>query len=494
MLDSFLSCRFVDEFLRKLFRSPTKRLHTMPTAADQTEIQPDAVIVGGGLAGLAAAIHLTRGGLKVLCLEPREVFPMIVGESLDWSAPQLFAHLGLPIDELVETGVATFKRHITVTAIDGGQQEFLPGAWLAESPWNIEVRTLHLDRPQIHSLMQDMVRRQGTVTLQERAVGFEIENGKILSVQTSSGRVLRPRWIVDASGAAASVLGRQFNLQSVAFGPRKIALWAHFPTEKWVEGTSLYTLSSGNEYMEWVWEIPVRPGVSSIGYVAHGSAAKQQKTAGLTNAEILAKQMRKFPRLDGIVSQSPLEDVASTSFLCRTYKGVCGSNWVIVGEAASQSDPITGNGVTAALRHAEEGSALICQYHSRGSIPALARSVYSMRVSGMGCYFNSLIEKLYYESPFRSLVGVFTTARVYTVPAWLTNVIYSRTRPRRLLGTLVFCSAMLALRAAAWCVFKLCSLFDTRSPSPHAPVLAELITEGTEMAEREQSRALHSSR
>ena len=45
-----------------------------------------------------------------------------------------------------------------------------------------------------------------------------------------------------------------------------------------------------------------------------------------------------------------------TSFRSRAYAGVAGTNWLIAGEAASMVDPITANGVTAALRHAAEAS------------------------------------------------------------------------------------------------------------------------------------------
>jgi flavin-dependent dehydrogenase len=455
------------------------------------EVPIDVVVIGGGLSGLAAAIHLTRAGLKVICLEPRENFSQIVGESLDWSAPQLLKELGLPMEELVRIGAATFKPHITVTAVDGTQEEFLPGPWLGERPWNVETRTLHLDRLQLHTLLQAEVRAKGTVTWHERAIGFEIRNGRILSVQTSGGRFIHPRWVVDASGAAASLLGREFNLPSASYGPRKIALWAHFPTEEWVEGTTLYTLSSANEYMEWIWEIPVSPGVSSIGYVAPGSSAKQQRTAGLNNTDLLSKHMRRFTRLAEIARHSPAEHVSATSFLCRTYSGVCGSNWIIIGEAASQSDPITGNGVTAALRHAGEGSALIVQYRYRNSIPALARFAYNMRVSGMGRYFNSLIEKLYYESPIRSFLGIFLTARVYTVPAWLTNVVYSRTRPRKLMGTVALCSTMITLRAVAWGLFRVSSFLRRESNRAAQTLPAKLTSGQSDSASREERRVLH---
>jgi flavin-dependent dehydrogenase len=461
----------------------------------ETQLQADVVVIGGGLAGLAAAIHLTRGGLKVVCLEPREEFSKVVGESLDWSAPQLFAQLGLPMDALVESGAATFKRHITIATLDGTQEEFSPGAWLADPPWNVEVRTLHLDRLQVHALLLEIVRRQGTVTLHERATGFTIENGRIVSVETSGGRILRPRWVVDASGANASVLGRRFNLPSTSYGPRKIALWTHLPTEQWVEGTTLYTLSPDDEYMEWIWEIPIRPGVSSIGYIAPGSRAKSERAAGLTNVELLTRQMQKFPRLREMVQRFPVEEVASTSFLCRTYKDVCGPNWIIVGEAASQSDPITGNGVTAALRHAEEGSALICRYQHRDSLPRLTRFVYNLRVRGMGRYFNSLIEKLYYEPPVRAHMSIFAVANIYTTPAWLTNLLYARTRPRRLLGTLLLCSAMLTLRATAWGVFQLCSLLGRSSRKPDRLPSPQPATGDTaNHLEKEEPRVLHTPR
>ena len=77
-------------------------------------------------------------------------------------------------------------------------------------------------------------------------------------------------------------------------------------------------------------------------------------------------------RLRGNVDQAGMPEVAATTFLFRTYEGVCGTNWVIIGEAASQSDPITENAVTAALRHAEEATALMRRYRYLGTIPAVA--------------------------------------------------------------------------------------------------------------------------
>jgi hypothetical protein len=102
----------------------------------------------------------------------------------------------------------------------------------------------------------------------------------------------------------------------------------------------------------------------------------------------------------------------------------------------------------------------------------------------MGRYFNSLIEKLFYQSPLRTRLGFFSVARAYTVPAWLMNLLYSRMRPKRLLGTVIFCSALVTLRAAAWGLFQISRVFATRPRDSRQAVYER----------REQRRALHTPR
>lgn len=428
-------------------------------------IETDAVVIGAGLSGMAAAIHLARSGFRVTCIEQRKEIRNIVGESLDWSAPELFADLGLSMKELISTEAATWKRHITVTRTDCGQKEFLPGAWLAKSPWNVEVRTLHLDRNRTDARLRETAHRLGVTTLNERVADFAIldehnpQTRRILGLRTAQGTFVRASWFVDASGGDASLLGKRFDLKSVAYGPRKVAIWSYLPTEKWVEGTTLYMISARGEYMEWIWEIPVRPGFSSIGYTAPGSSVKAQRASGLGTEEILASQCRIFPRLREIIDRAGVDETATTTFLCRTYEGVCGTNWVIIGEAASQSDPITGNGVTAALRHAHESTALIQRYRHRGTIPAMARAVYNLRVSSVGLFFNSLIEKLFYQPMLRDHLGLFGTARIYTVPAWLLNLIYTRMRPcGSLLRTLAISLLMDTIRMITWAAYRVAAI------------------------------------
>jgi hypothetical protein len=200
----------------------------------------------------------------------------------------------------------------------------MPGAWLAESPWNVEVRTLHLDRDRTDARLREIARQLGVTTQYERVADCAIldeQNAgtrRVLGLRTAQGTFVRASWFIDGSGGDPSLLGKRFSLRSVAYGPRKVAIWSHLPTDEWVEGMTLYMISPPGDYMEWIWEIPIRPGVSSIGYIAPGSSVKTQRGAGLQTQDILVNQCRTFPRLREIVDRAGVHEAATTTFLCRT--------------------------------------------------------------------------------------------------------------------------------------------------------------------------------
>src|SRR5437667_10189031 len=86
----------------------------------------DVTVIGGGLAGKAASLHLARAGLKVVCLEPRQAVRPPVGESLDWSAPDLLNRLGISPESLLESRIATWKRHVILKMRDGCDVHYVP--------------------------------------------------------------------------------------------------------------------------------------------------------------------------------------------------------------------------------------------------------------------------------------------------------------------------------------------------------------------------------
>ena len=414
----------------------------------------DAIVVGAGMAGKAASLQLARAGLKVICIAPTESTRQPVGESLDWSAPDLLQALGLPMEYLLKTQMATWKRHVTLKMRDGCSEHYVPTPWLGEPPLNIELKTLHLDRMRTDQELLQRTVQAGVRFVPDKVVSVERTGRHISSVHTSSGAKYSAAWFVDASGIGASVFAREFRLRKMEYGPTKVAMWSYFPVTDPVEGTTLYMDPSPTDYLDWVWEIPINPQTVSVGAVTTGDLMKVKRDQGLTVDEIYRQELAKFPRFESLLGVAPIGQLNVTSFKCRVHLGVAGPNWLICGEAASMVDPITSNGVTAALRHAAEASSLILKYRSKGRIPLRARFWYSSRILHTAKFFNSGIEKIVYEPPVRNRIGLRKSGTVYTGPAWSMNVVYARLQPSGAIKTLLLNSILGAFRLSAWLFYK----------------------------------------
>jgi menaquinone-9 beta-reductase len=428
----------------------------------------DVTIIGGGLAGKASSIHLARAGLNVVCIEPGGAARAAVGESLDWSAPDLLKSLGLPMEFLVEQQIATWKRHVTLQLRDGCSEQYVPSKWLGGAPFHMELRTLHVDRVRLDEELSKLAIDRGVRLVREKAVGVERQGNRISSVRTSAGSKFLSNWFIDSSGFATSLFAREFKLRSIEYGPAKVALWTYFTAPQLVEGTTLYMDPKPAEYLEWIWEIPVNPGTVSVGYVTTGAAMKIKREQGLSIEDIFHEQLQQFPHFEQAARAGALSSLNVTSFRCRTYIGLAGPNWLIAGEAASMVDPITANGVTAALRHAAEASAMILKFRGRGTLPRRARICYSSRILQLSNFFNGGIEKVVYESAVRNRIGLRRAGTAYTSPAWSMNAVYARMKPKGIVSTFLFNSFLHVFRCCTWIFYQLC-----RFLSVHKAAIAE---------------------
>src|SRR5580698_3452604 len=433
--------------------------HQAPTSAS------DVIVIGGGLAGKAASLHLAKAGFRVTCIEPADTARHAVGESLDWSAPDLLKALGLPMEKLVSERIATWKRHVTLQLRDGCSEQYVPPDWMARAPLRVEPRTLHVDRVRLDEELSNLAGAQGVTIVRDKVSGVEREGSKILSVRTVGGSIFAAQWYIDSSGFAAPVLAREFKLRAIEFGPPKVALWTYFTVGQAVEGTTLYMDPEPGEYLDWVWEIPINPDTVSVGYVSTGAATKAKREQGLSVDEIFQEQLKKYPHFEPMLTAGPIGPLNVTSFRCRAHRGVAGPNWLIAGEAASMVDPITANGVTAALRHAAEAAALILKFRKRGEVPALSRALYSSRILQLTKFFNSGIEKIVYEPSVRNYIGTRHAGTVYTSPAWTMNLVYARLRPRGVASTFLFNSVIGLFRCSAWIFYQFCRHFRNASSS-----------------------------
>ena len=397
-------------------------------------ISCDVTVIGGGLAGKAAALHLAKAGLKVVCIEPQQPVRPPVGESLDWSAPDLLRRLGLSSDGLLASRIATWKRHVTLKMRDGCDAHYVPSTWLGGFPFYVNLATLHVERTQLDDEILKLVVDQGVTFVRDRVADLEVADRKIFSVQTEGGVRVSAPWFIDASGIGASLVARKLNLPSLQYGPTKVGIWTYFKVPQQVEGTTLYMDPMPDEYLEWIWEIPVSPDTVSVGYVIPGAALKAKRKQGESVEDVFRRHLMKFSRFESLLQQ-PTDTINVTSFRCRVYLDSAGTNWLLAGEATSLVDPMTSNGVTAALRHAAEAAALILKFRTRGELPQRARKAYSNRILQTARFFNEGIEKIIYEPVVRNRIGLSTAGTVYTSPAWSMNVVYARLSPAGTVST-----------------------------------------------------------
>jgi flavin-dependent dehydrogenase len=426
--------------------------------------QMDVTVIGGGLAGMAASIHLADAGLRVLCIEADPFDSDPVGESLDWSAPDLLKGLGLTKEHLLEQGIATYKLHVVLKLRDGSEQQYIPGEWLGKPPYNIDLRTLHVDRGQLNQALREIFLGKGIRLISDRVVHVETVGQIVKAVVTAQGNRIASRWFLDASGSSASLFPRIFKLPVYESGPHKVAMWGYFTVPESIEGTTLYADGAGPRYMEWVWQIPIHPHTVSVGYVCPGEAVKEKRQRGLSIQDIFEAQLKQFPDLHGLCNDPAKRPPRTTSFRCRVFAKTAGPNWLVAGEAAAMVDPMTSNGVTAALRQAAEASRLIIRFRDRASIPRLPASLYSQRVLSLARFFNSAIEDVLYDWPIRNRIGPFNAGDVYTIPAWSINVIYSRSRPQGFVTTTLFRLLLASLRYSLSAFRWFCSRWVSSPP------------------------------
>ena len=214
-------------------------------------IECEVVVIGAGMAGLAASILLQGAGLRVLCVEP-EPFPHNrVGESLDWAAPKLLKELGILREQLIDDRVATYKRKITVSVLGSPSFVGVFPPWAAKKPFEFEITTLHADRLELDQRLFEKAQEAGVEFLWERVSSISTDGEQVISCSTVQGNQIVANWYMDASGQAR-LLSKTFGIPKDVYGQRKIAIWTYLRNSTDLQGTTFYVKNSP-KYFDWIW-------------------------------------------------------------------------------------------------------------------------------------------------------------------------------------------------------------------------------------------------
>ncbi|MDH3293418.1 MAG: NAD(P)/FAD-dependent oxidoreductase [Acidimicrobiia bacterium] len=406
------------------------------------ELDVDVAIVGGGLAGLSTATHLARRQRRVLCIEHRPWPRQAVGESLEFSAPALLAELGIDLEAAGPLGSLFPKTSVQVR---DDSQEFTvwPPLWFAGPPIWCSRLAFHTDRTELDAQILRLALDLGVQVLPERVTAVEHDGDRITGVTTDRGTSLRAQWYVDATGHDSRLFGRSLDLERVVLGAPRIAYWTRFNEPPDGHGTKLYFPRPDAEELTWAWEIPLNPSQISVGVVLSSTEVNGLRSSGLEPRDIFARSANTIPALRRLAEATADISLSATTYVPYRHRRSIGPNWVLVGDACAMVDPLTSNGVTAALRHADQAARTITR--SLDHRPLGRHRTWAFEATGPATIetLNRAIEAFLYRPTIRQKLGLRSAVTLYAATGVVTNSLYTRLNPVTFPRALA-CAAMLA--------------------------------------------------
>ena len=427
----------------------------------------DVAIIGAGIAGLSSAVFLRKAGLRVVCIDTRAYPQHKVGESLDWSSPNMLQRVGIARQSLIDDRIATYKKGIMVCEPGKEDWDVKPPPSIQRSPLRFEVLTLHVDRTALDQKLYEEALALGTTFVWERLTDVDLDGDRVRGCITGTGRRVEARYYIDASGTAL-VLARAMSIPVEEYGRTKVCLWTYFKTPPLQGGTTFF-LDSREDYLSWIWDIPISPTETSVGLVASADAIKSERRAGRSLKSILTTELERHRRFDELLAEQPDFEIKTTSFRPYVTTRVAGPNWLMAGESASMPDPLTGNGLTSGIRHAQWATDEIIAAGSAPEIAPRRCRHYSRHVHRLGRSFNAHMENAIYRHPLRWAFGMPNATIIYTSFAFFMNAMYTRFDPRGPIGMAAFDCLFVLARMWIWgwsLAARVALWFKTAPPAP----------------------------
>lgn len=277
----------------------------------------DVFIIGGGPAGLAAAIALSQKGLCVTVADGAEMpIDKVCGEGI----------LPLGVSILGELGVQVPHEHSFPLA----GLRFLCRDESAQAEFPL-ARGLGVRRVILHRAMMDAAQRAGVLLARRSPVGLAAHGSLMWQ-----GRAHRPRWIVAADGAFSRTR-RWAGLQSHNLRRKRFAFRRHYQVAPWSDFVEVYWGRRGQFYVT-----PLSD--TEVGVVLLATDPHLRIDPALGDFPALANRLRH--------ARAATRERAGVTG-SWIHRRVVHENTLLVGDAAGLVDAISGEGLRLAFRQSQ---------------------------------------------------------------------------------------------------------------------------------------------
>jgi menaquinone-9 beta-reductase len=303
------------------------------------ENQPDVLIVGGGLAGLTAALHLRKKGLQVTVIE-KDSYPRhkVCGEYVSNEIMSYLKWLGTDVEELKPVKINTF--------------EFSSNSGKKASA-KLPLGGFGVSRYSLDNYLYIKAKEAGCRFINEAVTDIEF-GGEVLTIKTPDA-TYAAKIVIGAYGKRAGIdqqLSRNFFVKKSPWLAVKCHYRGDFPDDV----VGLHNFEGG-----YCGVSKVENGIINVCYLADYKSFKKFKNIEDYQNLVLSENshLKTIFEKSRPVFNKPLT-ISQISF---EKKNPVENHIIMTGDTAGLIHPLCGNGMAMAIHSAKIASELIFLYH-----------------------------------------------------------------------------------------------------------------------------------
>ena len=331
----------------------------------------DLCIIGGGPAGMVAALLFARAGVKTVVLEKHKDFLRdFRGDTVHPSTLQVFHELGL-LDELLK------RPHQRVDEIGGrigGRDVKI-----------VDFRHLPVAAPYIALMPQwdfldfvaDVARRYPTFTLHQRCEASALveEDGRVKGVRTADGRAFRSNLVIAADGRDSRF---RSGFASTVIGAPMDVFWFRIPKDAAPTNDSMGVFDTGRIFV-----LIDRGDYWQCAFVFPKGGADKVRGEGLDAFIARVRAVGPETRHVG-ESVTSWDDVKLLTVTVDRLETWDRPGLLVIGDAAHAMSPIGGVGINLAIQDAVAAANLLAGPMAGGdAVDPLLHKVHDRRIAAV---------------------------------------------------------------------------------------------------------------